>query len=52
VELLVLGLLCYLGRGWTFDDCKESTAIDKDDHCIFLRVFIVFGSTVPYKNGY
>jgi hypothetical protein len=26
VELLLLGLLCYLGRGWTFDDCEESTA--------------------------
>ena len=30
VELLLLGLLCYLGRGWTVDDCEESTAIDKD----------------------
>ncbi len=30
VELLLLGLLCYLSRGWTVDDCEESTAIDKD----------------------
>jgi hypothetical protein len=22
-ELLLLGLLCYLGRGWTFDDIEE-----------------------------
>jgi hypothetical protein len=29
VELLVLGSLCYLCCGWTFDDCEELTAIDK-----------------------
>jgi hypothetical protein len=28
VELLLLGLLRYLSRGWTFDDSEESTAID------------------------
>jgi hypothetical protein len=32
VELLLLGSLRYLGRGWTFDDCEESTAIDQDVH--------------------
>ncbi len=32
VELLLLGLLRYLGHGWAFDDCEESTAIDKDVH--------------------
>ncbi len=26
VELLLLGSLRYLGRGWTFNDCEESTA--------------------------
>ena len=30
VELLVLSSLRYLGRGWTFDDCEESTAIEID----------------------
>jgi hypothetical protein len=50
VELLVLGSLCYLGRGWTFDDCEESTAIDKDVHRCFFNVFIQFGSTVLYKK--
>jgi hypothetical protein len=36
VELLLLGTLQYLGRGWTFDDCEESTAIDKDvNRCFF-----------------
>ena len=50
VELLILGLLRYLGRGWTFDDCEESTAIDSDVHQSFFRVFIKFGSTVLYKK--
>jgi hypothetical protein len=50
VELLVLGLLCYLGRGWTFDDCEESTAIDKEVHCSLFNVFIRFGSTVLYPK--
>ena len=27
IELLVLGALRYLGRGWTFDDLEESTAV-------------------------
>ena len=36
MELLVLGTLFYLGHGWTFDDCEESTAIDKDVHFVCL----------------
>jgi hypothetical protein len=32
VKLLVLGSLRYLGRGWTFDDIEESTAIDNEVH--------------------
>jgi hypothetical protein len=50
VELLLLGSLRYLGRGWTFDDCEESTAIDKDVHRNFFRVFLEFGSTFLYKK--
>jgi hypothetical protein len=50
VVLLLLGLLHYLGRGWTFDDCEESTAIDKDVHMTFSRVFLKFGSTFLYKK--
>ncbi len=48
VELLVLGSLHYLGHGWTFDDCEEMNAIDKDVHCCFFNVFIQFRSTVLY----
>jgi len=50
VELLVLGSLRYLGRGWTFDDCEESTAIDKEVHRRFFKVFIIFGSTELYQK--
>jgi hypothetical protein len=50
VELLVLGSLRYLSRGWTFDDCEESTAIDKEVHCCFFNVFIRFGSTELYQK--
>ena len=32
IELLLLGSLRYLGRGWTFDDIEESTAISVDTH--------------------
>jgi len=50
VELLVLGALRYLGRGWTFDDIEESTAIDHDVHRVFLHRFIEFGSTVLFEK--
>ncbi len=50
VELLVLGSLRYLGCGWTFNNCKESAAIDQDIHHMFFRVFIIFGSTVLYRK--
>jgi hypothetical protein len=50
VVLLDLGSLRYLGRGWTFDDSEESTAIDKEVHRCFINVFIRFGSTVLYKK--
>ena len=37
VDLLVVGSLCYLSCGWTFDDCEESTVIDNEVHCCFFR---------------
>ncbi len=49
VELFLLGLLRYLGRGWTFDDIKEQTAISKCIHCTFFHKFIEFGSTTLYS---
>ena len=50
IELLVLGALRYLGRGWTFDDLEESTAIARDVHRCFFHAFIDFGSTVLYER--
>jgi hypothetical protein len=32
ISLLLLGTLRYLGRGWTFDDLDEATAISQDVH--------------------
>ena len=45
IELLVLGSLRYLGRGWTFDDIEEQTAISREVHRTFFYVFIEFCST-------
>jgi hypothetical protein len=52
VELLHLGFLCYLGRGWTFDNCEESTAIDKDVHRVFSVFFLSSAVQFFTKNGY
>ena len=43
--------LRYLGHGWTFYDCEESTAIDKEVHRRFFQVFILFGSTELYQKN-
>lgn len=40
VELLVLGCLRYLGRGWTFDDLEESTGISEESHRLFFHKFV------------
>ncbi|KAL3762008.1 hypothetical protein ACHAWU_002104 [Discostella pseudostelligera] len=50
IELLVLGALRYLGRGWTFDDIVESTCISAEVHRCFLEAFLDFGSTVLYSK--
>ncbi len=49
VELLLLGLLRYLGRGWTFDNIEEQTAISISVHRKFFHTFIEFGSTTLYS---
>ena len=48
IELLVLGSLRYLGRGWTFDDLEESTFIDKEVHRVFFHKFVEFGAKKLY----
>lgn len=48
IELLVLGALRYLGRGWTFDDLEEATGISEEVHRVFFHKFISFGKDVLF----
>lgn len=50
IELLVLGALRYLGRGFTFDDIEECTAISREVHRGFLHQFVDFGRHVLYPR--
>jgi hypothetical protein len=40
LDILVLGSLRYLGRGWTFDDIEESTSVSAETHRLFLHEFV------------
>ena len=48
MELLVLCVLRYLGRGLTMDDLQECTAINAETIRTFMAKFIKFGSTDLY----
>jgi hypothetical protein len=48
IELLLLGTLRYLGRGWTFDDLEESTFISRDVHRCFFHYYCAFGAQKLY----
>ena len=50
LELLILGLLHYLGRGYTFDELEECTAISEEVHRVFFHQFIKIGSTILYEK--
>ena len=50
LEILILGSLRSLGRGFTFDDCKECTAISEEVHRCFFREFIKVGSTILFDK--
>ena len=50
IELLILASLRYLGRGWTFDDLSESTAISEEVIRCFFHCFITFGSTELFQR--
>ena len=45
-----MGAFHYLGRGWTFDDLEESTAISAETHRIFFHQFIHIGNTTLYPR--
>ena len=49
-RLMLLGALRYLGRGWTFDDIEEATAIHEETHRQFFHVFIDWGSSVLFDE--
>ena len=51
-KLLLLGALRYIGRGWTFDDIEEATAISRETNRRFFLKFIEYGSSVLYKNSF
>jgi hypothetical protein len=36
---MLLGSLCYLGRGFTFDDLEESTFVSESSHRKFFHEF-------------
>ena len=48
--LLLLSVLRYLGRGWTYDDLQEATAISLHVHRDFIHTFILFGREVLYPK--
>jgi hypothetical protein len=50
IELLLLGSLRYLGRGWTLDDLEENTGIGEETFRRFFHKFIHFGSTALYDE--
>ena len=50
LELLILGSLRYLGRGYMFDDLEECTAISEEVHRVFFCQFIKIGSIIFYDN--
>ena len=50
IELLLLGTLRYLGRGWTFDDISEATKVSRDVHRCFFHAFTTFGAKFLYPR--
>ena len=45
-----MGAFRYLGRGFTFDDCEEGTAISQEVRRVFFHKFIEVRSTVLYDK--
>jgi hypothetical protein len=50
IHLLILTSLRYLGRGWTFDDCEEATAISEDVCRVFFHEFVLYGQKVLFPK--
>ena len=41
LDILILGALRYLGRGWTFDDLYEASNVSEEVHRKFFKVFVI-----------
>ena len=50
LDILILGALRYLGKGWTFDDLFESTGVSEEIHRKFLKNFTVACITYLYPK--
>ena len=50
IDLLVLCVLRYLGRGWRICDLNENVVINKETIWQFISKFIEFGSTVLFQK--
>ncbi|KAG7342072.1 hypothetical protein IV203_007164 [Nitzschia inconspicua] len=50
LSLLLLTALRYLGRGWTFDDLSEATAISEEVIRVFFHRYIEVGSTTLFQK--
>ena len=50
IELLLLGTLRYVGRGWTFDDIEEGTKVSREVHRCFFHAFTTFGAKFLYPR--
>ena len=50
IELLVLCVLRYLGRGWTIDCLHENTIINPETIRTFIHTFLQYGSTVLFDK--
>lgn len=48
LELLILGALRYLGRGWTFDDLEEATDVSEEVHRLFLLDFVKVSALLAF----
>ena len=50
LDLLMLGALRVLGRGWTFDDLEEATGVSQHTHRIFFHEFVAAGRVHLYPK--
>ena len=50
LDILMLGALRVLGRGWTFDDLEEATGVSQETHRVFFHEFVAAGRAHLYPK--